>query len=172
MGGSSSSEEQGGDKCRYYEYLPLECLGLGSNLLRSGGGDYDTDAVSNSKVLLQEVWKSKKIKLEQSIRSATSAPACVLTFSSPSACATTFSSPSVGMPIPLVMFDTPGTRTIQLSRQPMTTISPETNNIPSYWESCKWSDLKLTRMGLRNEGKTKIINVCEWMNFTIATIIF
>ena len=57
---------EGGDECRYYKYRPVECLSLGSNLLRSGGGidcrDSDTDAVSLSKVLLQEVGKSEKIR--------------------------------------------------------------------------------------------------------------
>ena len=82
--------------------------------------------------------KARRLELEQSLRNVTtSAPNCGPTFASPSACSATFSAPSMGMPIPLVTFETPGTRSIQLAKQPMTTTAPETIGVPSYWESCK-----------------------------------
>ena len=143
MGGSTSAEEKPSEETN----INTENIGLW-NVSATGATYFGVGEVLTIVILIlmllvilkyycKKCGKARRSELEQSIRSVTSAPTCGPTFSSPSACATTFSSPSVGMPIPLVTFDTPGTRTIQLSRQPMTTISPETTNIPLYWESCK-----------------------------------
>ena len=133
MGGSSSSEEQPREETN----VDTTNIGLwnvsASGATYFGVGEILTVVTLILMLLVFLKYCCKKMKiarrseLEQSIRSATSAPAC----------GPTFASPPVGMPIPLVMFETPGNRTIQFTRQPMGTISPETNNVPSYWESCK-----------------------------------
>ena len=65
---------------------------------------------------------ARRSELEQSIRSATSAPAC----------GPTFASPPVRMPRTLVTFETPDNRTIQFTRQPIGTNLSEPSNVPSY----------------------------------------
>ena len=144
MGGSTSAEEKPSEETN----INTENIGLW-NVSNTGATYFGVGEVLTIVILIlmllvilkyycKKCGKARRSELEQSIRNVTtSAPNCGPTFSSPSACATTFSSPSMGMPIPLVTFETPGTRSIQLSKQPMTTIAPETTSIPSYWESCK-----------------------------------
>ena len=93
-------------------------------------------------VIFKYCWKkcgkARRQEIEQSLRNVTNAaPNCDSTSASPSACSATFSAPSMGRPIPLVTFETPGTRSIQFAKQPMTTTAPKTIGVPSYWESCK-----------------------------------
>ena len=81
-------------------------------------------------VIFKYCWKKcgkvRRLKIEQSLRNVTTAaPNCDSTFASPSACSATFSAPSMGRPIPLVTFETPGTRSIQFAKQQVTTTAPE-----------------------------------------------
>ena len=144
MGGSTSAEEKPSEETN----INTENIGLW-NVSATGATYFGVGEVLTFVILIlmllvilkyycKKCGKARRSELEQSIRNmTTSAPNCGPTFASPSACSATFSAPSMGRPIPLVTFETPGTRSIQFAKQPMTTNAPETIGVPSYWESCK-----------------------------------
>ena len=91
-------------------------------------------------VIFKYCWKkcgkARRQEIEQSLRNVTNAaPNCDLTFPSHSACSATFSAPSMGRPIPLVTFETPGTRSIQFAKQQVTTTAQQLHigNLASDW---------------------------------------